>query len=61
MFVVKNLRTGKLLKDPITRKPHLFLDHSHAETWACHAERDSQLNATAFNKVRPSKYAVEET
>ena len=57
-FKVKNLRTGKFLRDAITKKDAVFQDQEHAQKIADNSERDSHLDAKATNNVRLSKFAV---
>jgi predicted DNA-binding protein len=60
MYRVKNLRTRKYIKDGITGKTKYYTDRETAERQAKAFERGSILDATAWNNIRPSKYAVEE-
>jgi N12 class adenine-specific DNA methylase len=57
-FKVRNLRTGRFLKDGITGKDAVLQDRDHAQKVADDSERDSHLNAKATNSIRPSKFAV---
>ena len=57
-YQVQNVKTGKVLKNMIDRKPIIFETAEHAQKWADNKTRDSHLNATAFNSVRPTKYIV---
>lgn len=58
MYIVKNAKTGKPVKNAISCKPFLFESKADAEYMASSCERDSVLNATAFNSIRPSKFVV---
>lgn len=57
-FVIKNSKTLKVVKSCITTKPMTFDTEEKARYFADSMERDSVLDKTAFNSVRPSKYQV---
>jgi len=57
-FAIQNKQTLKIVKDAVSSKPFKFASEEDARHFANGMERDSVLNATAFNSVRPSKYQV---
>ncbi len=58
MFNVKNTKTGKLAKDPITMHPHSFESVEHAQKFADGMTLDSVLRSTAWNSVRKTTWKV---
>ena len=58
MFQITNVKTGKAIKDAITCKPKTFESAQDARHFADCMERNSILNATAWNSVRRAKYNV---
>lgn len=58
MFQVQNTRTGRFVGDAITGKTRNFEKLEVAQKWADNMHRNSCLNATAWNSVRPSVYKV---
>lgn len=54
MYNVKNLNTGKLIKDAITGKTWTFETKEHADKWAASMNRD---NPPAMRN-RPNRYVT---
>jgi len=58
MFKVQNTKTGQFVKSAIDGKVVLFQSKERAQKWADNMTRNSILNATAWNSIRPVKYTV---
>ena len=58
MYQIKNCRNGKIVKNAINRKPLCFNTIEEAEKMASNLVRNSTINASAWNNIRPSKYIV---
>lgn len=58
MFKIVNVKTGKDVKDAISCKVITFDTFQAAEMFANSLTRDSITGATAWNRVRPTKFVI---